>query len=367
MSTPARVLISGYYGFGNAGDEAMLGGLAAGLREVAPGSELVVLSGDPESTMREHGLVAVPRNLRSAWRQAKATDLLISGGGGLLQDATSWRSPLYYLAVIGAARRVGKPVAFVGQSVGPPKRRWVRWAVQRELARVQVIAVRDTHSREALLRLGVMRDVQVTADLAFLLPAPTPESMAKAREKAGLKAPEEPALGIALRPRVGVAQDEELAERLGAEIGLVSAQLGLRPVFLSMQPSQDVAFARTAASTVAQGEPLVAPAMTAQELLALITSCDLVVGMRLHALAFAALGAVPLVGISYDPKVDGLLEELGLARASSVERLDLRGLAREMRHAWEEREARAEALASRREALRAAARRNVELALAALR
>ncbi|MBN1460212.1 MAG: polysaccharide pyruvyl transferase CsaB [Armatimonadetes bacterium] len=366
MSASPRILISGYYGYANAGDEAMLGGLAAGFREVAPEAELVVLSGDPESTIREHGLMAVPRDLRSAWHHARTSDLLISGGGGLLQDATSWASPFYYLAVIRVARRARKPVAFIGQSIGPLSRSWIRWAVRRELAGVRVIAVRDVQSRQALLGLGLAREVEVTADLAFLLPPPTPEIVAMVRQKVGLEGDDEPVLGVALRPRVGYGADEELAERLGAEIGVAAEQLGLRPVFLPMQPSQDSAFARTAASTVSRGAPLVAPGLTAAELHGLVTSCDLLVGMRLHSLVFATLGAVPYVGISYDPKVDGLLETLGLTPATSVQQLDLKALAREIKRTWEDRDARKGELARKRESLRAAARRNVELALSVL-
>jgi len=232
---------------------------------------------------------------------------------------------------------------------------------------VHVIAVRDTQSRQALLGLGLAREVEVTADLAFLVPPPTPETVALVREKAGLQSDGEPVLGVALRPRVGAGADEGFAERLGAEIGLVADELGLRPVFLPMHPSEDVPFARTAASTVSRGAPLVAPALTAAELHALVASCDLVVGMRLHSLVFAALAAVPFLGISYDPKVDGLLETLGLTPATSVNQLDLRALMREMKRTWENRDARSGELALKRESLRAAARRNIELAVAALR
>ncbi|MGE5599608.1 MAG: polysaccharide pyruvyl transferase family protein, partial [Bacteroidota bacterium] len=38
-----------------------------------------------------------------------------------------------------------------------------------------------------------------------------------------------------------------------------------------------------------------------------------VLGMRLHALIFAALAGVPPVGLAYDPKVTAFLARLGLA------------------------------------------------------
>jgi polysaccharide pyruvyl transferase WcaK-like protein len=88
--------------------------------------------------------------------------------------------------------------------------------------------------------------------------------------------------------------------------------------------------------------------------------------MRLHSLVFAAMGAVPCVGISYDPKVDGLLETFGMTAATSVKQLDLKAVVREMKQTWDNREARKDELALKRDALRAAAHRNIELALAAL-
>jgi polysaccharide pyruvyl transferase WcaK-like protein len=102
-----RAVISGYYGFGNVGDEAILAGLLQGFRELAPEATLTVLSGDPAATEAEHGVPAWPRGVRHAASAIRQADLLVSGGGGLLQDATSWRSPLYYLWVLQMARKRG--------------------------------------------------------------------------------------------------------------------------------------------------------------------------------------------------------------------------------------------------------------------
>ena len=44
----SKILISGYYGFANAGDEAMLTAIIESLRQVEKNVELTVLSGNPE-------------------------------------------------------------------------------------------------------------------------------------------------------------------------------------------------------------------------------------------------------------------------------------------------------------------------------
>lgn len=94
-----QVVISGYYGFGNVGDEAVLAAILQQLTHLWPKARYTVLSGNPPATMQEHGVEAISRHdlgsLGSALSSRKA--VLISGGGTLFQDMTSSRSLYYYL------------------------------------------------------------------------------------------------------------------------------------------------------------------------------------------------------------------------------------------------------------------------------
>ena len=106
-----KILISGYYGFNNIGDEFILRTVIDNLREKLPGAEITVLSQDPAATMDKYQVNAAPRmSLRSIFRCVVQCDLLLSGGGSLLQDHTSTRSLLYYLSVMALARLRGKKV-----------------------------------------------------------------------------------------------------------------------------------------------------------------------------------------------------------------------------------------------------------------
>ncbi len=366
MSPPPRALVSGYYGFGNAGDEAILAGLVHGLRELAPEVELTVLSGDPAATESEHGVRAAPRGLASARLLARQCDLLISGGGGLLQDVTSWRSPLYYLGVMRLAGAAGVPVACVGHGIGPLRRRLIRRLTGRILSRVDALAVRDLTSERTLRRLGVDRDIEVTADLAFLLPRPTQEAVALARRKAGLPPDGPPAALVALRPLGLGAPGRELAPPLAEAIGGACDRAGLRPVLVPMQPMQDTAFAERVAEQMPCEAQVVARQMSACELLALTGSCDLVIAMRLHALIFAAICGLPPAAISYDPKVEALMDQLGLEPAASAEGFDGAALARAIADTWAARADISARLRLTTKRLYDASRRNVDLALALL-
>ena len=365
MTRPPRLLVSGYYGFGNAGDEAILAGLTEGLRERAPEAELTVLSGNPAATEREHGVRAVSRGLGSAFLRGRESDLLVSGGGGLLQDATSWRSPLYYLTVMRLARAAGVPVACVGQGIGPLHRGFVRRLVRNGLSRVEAIAVRDQASQEALRELGVRRPVEVTADLAFLLPRPKAEATTRAWAKAGLSEEAKPAVAIALRRPPGEPK-AGLAASLAGPIGEACERLGLHPVLLPMQPGADGELAEEVAAALPMAAAVVRAGLSAREMLALVGGCELVIGMRLHALIFAAICAVPPVAISYDPKVEALMGELGLSAAGSAGALDEEALGRAIHSTWDSREEIGRRVAEAGERLRSSARRNVEIVLSLL-
>ncbi len=365
MKAAPRFLVSGYYGFGNAGDEAILGGLLEGFRQVMPEAELTVSSGNPAETISEHGVLAVPRGLGSVRKRLRLSDVLISGGGGLLQDVTSWRSPLYYLAVVQLAVLARRPVAFVGQSIGPLKRHWVRSLVRRGLSTVGAIAVRDELSRETIERLGLSSGVETTADLAFILPRPTEAEIAAARSKAGVAKVSDPLAAVSLRRLPGGNEDGRVLQA-AAIIGRACGEIGLRPLLIPLQSPRDFDLAQAAAAEMATSSAIVAPPLRAREILALMASCRLVIAMRLHALIFAALCTVPLVALSYDPKVDGLMEHLGLAPAMSMDRLDADQLRRAIVDVWGNRDELREALVARAANLRLRALRNVEIAVSLL-
>ena len=97
VTTSKKLVISGYYGFNNSGDEAVLKSILTALQEESQRSnvtiEPIVLSINPEWTTSMYGVRAVHRMKLKEVREAlKESDGLISGGGSLLQDATGLKS-----------------------------------------------------------------------------------------------------------------------------------------------------------------------------------------------------------------------------------------------------------------------------------
>ena len=173
-----RFLLSGYYGYDNAGDEAVLAAILAHISAQAPGSEFVATSGAPEVTTKLHagadyGLRCVARDdFAGLWREIKQCDVFISGGGSLLQDVTSLRNIVYYTGLMRLAQLARKPVMVYAQGIGPLKRplsqKLTRIALQHKNTRI--IAVRDPDSKALLEKIGVRKNIEVTADPVWALP-----------------------------------------------------------------------------------------------------------------------------------------------------------------------------------------------------
>jgi polysaccharide pyruvyl transferase CsaB len=344
------VVISGYYGFRNAGDEAILAALIDGLREAT----LVVLSGAPELTRREHGVEAVRRDDPAAVLAAlHGADLVISGGGSLLQDTTGPGSIPYYLGIVAAARALGRPVMIYSHGVGPIRSAWGR-ACLRVLDGVALITTRDEESASLLRACGVHRPVvEVTADGALALPRPARGSLHPVLPPGG-----RPLIGFAVRAwnrghhlEVLSRAADRIVERLGGTV-----------VLLPLQRPGDLEASRRVAAHMSHPAWIIDAEFPPRDWPRVFAGLDGLVGMRLHALIFAALAGVPFVAISYDPKVDHFVQSLGAGPALPLDAVTPEGLADAVEVAWTPSPAVRFRLESRLETLQARARRNIELA-----
>ena len=165
-----RIVIAGYHGFGNTGDEAILQATLGEFRRVAPGLEFTVLSSNPPLTAATYGVRSILRtDPRAIIREMKASDMFLLGGGSLLQDVTSTRSLLYYLGLLWCGKRfTGKAMVFAN-GLGPINMPLGRLLSREVLESVDLITLRDRDSADTLRSLGVSRQPIITADPAFML------------------------------------------------------------------------------------------------------------------------------------------------------------------------------------------------------
>ncbi|MGH7736745.1 MAG: polysaccharide pyruvyl transferase CsaB [Candidatus Tyrphobacter sp.] len=295
-----RLLLSGYYGFGNLGDEAILDVIVAQIKRVLPNVHLDVLSAAPQETAQRLGVEATQRwEVRSVRESIERADALLSGGGGLLQSATSLRSLLYYAGIIRQGVRRGIKTMIFAQSIGPLDGMGTL-AVRRLCRGVNRATVRDERSRALLSSLLPQTPVERTADPVFLYDAP-PANL----ELEGLGPASQPYAIVSVREAPGF--NASLATIARAVDRLASR--GLRVAFLPLGGARD-AGAATSVIRACESAPMLLPQPTLARAAAILGGAALVVGMRLHALVLAARACVPFVAIPYDPKIDALVEDL---------------------------------------------------------
>ncbi len=358
---PPKVLVSGYYGFHNAGDEAILYALVDGLRSLRPDVEITVLSQDPAHTARTYGVAAVRRaDLKAVAGAMRKTDLFISGGGGLLQDTTSLASLQYYLGLIVLARLMGRKVFLYAQGIGPLRSRVGRVLTSAVLNRVNMITVRDEESGGLLEAIGVSKPpVKVTADPVLGLELKREWVEKGRRILAGLGLEPGKLAGVSVRPWPG---QETVISRIAGLAEWLDSR-GWRVVLLPFHRRVDREACLQVAARTTAGVTVVNDEMSVGELAGVCAHLGLAVGMRLHFLVFASLAGVPPVAIAYDPKVERFLERLGLQTALPVEGLTLRGLQGKVEYVINNLEALREQVAQRVEVLRRESRLTAELAL----
>ena len=356
-----RIVISGYYGFGNSGDEAILAALIAELQRRLPAAQLTVLSAAPQATTSQYGVAAVARwSPQAVWRALRGAELLISGGGGLIQDTTSALSPLYYLAILRLARLVGVPYMIFAQGIGPLRSHLVRRATARCFRRAAAITVRDEQSAQLLAELGLTApQPEVTADPAVLLAPCPPARTRRLLAERGL-APGTPVVGLALRSWPGT----DVARPAAALIRHIREAYSAQALLIPFQPEQDLSLAWQVAGEAKGHARILEPAVTPQELRGVISRLDLLVSMRLHGLIFAAAAEVPALAVVYDPKVAAFAGRAGqpMMGLSDLEAERLIGAVAQL---WESRAQGSGARHQAAEDLRRAAARNFDI-LAAL-
>ncbi|MGE5654710.1 MAG: polysaccharide pyruvyl transferase CsaB [Bacillota bacterium] len=360
----ARVVISGYYGFNNVGDEAILIAMKEALLRQDPSLEITVLSANPQLTESQYGLRAVGRaDLFPVLKALREADLLISGGGSLLQDVTSHRSLRYYLSIMTLARMVGCPVMLYAQGIGPIGNSYNRWLTRFVLNRVALVTVRDAASADELRSLGVERPpVHVTADPVVALPPAATEVGAEILRQAGveLEAPE-PLVGVSVRAWPG---REHLTTEAAEALDRLIERERVRLVFIPMHFPEDLEMTNSLRRVMRHGDEtkVLSNRYHAQELLSAVGHLDLLVAVRLHALIFAAVMNVPAVAISYDPKVDRFADLVGQPLAGSYEQMSGEELYQAMARTLSERQAIKQKLAVTVADLQAAALQNARLA-----
>ncbi len=360
------VMISGYYGFHNSGDDSILSAIISNLRKKCPNIRITVLSKNPQETSKIHGVDAVDRfNIYRILKALRKTKLLISGGGSLLQDVTSSASLYYYLAVMRLAKLCGAKVMLYANGIGPiSKKRNIRY-VKRVVSKTDLVTLREKNSRDELQ--GIIEKsipVFVTADPVYALENEEGRLVDEAICKSGISGKAEFFI-IALRE--WKYSDKEIEAKVAEFADAVSQKHGIVPLVMPMQDVFDKEISARIAEKINSKCGLLACGLPPQTMLGVVKRAKFVVGMRLHTLIYAVKNSVPAIALDYDPKVDAVMESVGQGFSMKVENIDVEKLCLLADEIIENREEICSRLSEKSQQYSVLAGKNVEMAIDLLR
>ena len=291
------ILICGYYGYGNMGDETMLSVVIRELLSKTPSLRLCVLSADARKTSECLGVDAVPRFDPRRIAEAMARSrMLLFGGGNLLQDKTSTHSLLYYTHILRAAKKRGLKIYVYANGIGPILRKRNGARAAEALALADAVSLRDKDSLAFVNALPYTKSARLTFDPAILA------------ERSAFPIPDGNYF-------VAVPKRTVPADQLARLISLLAQKTGMTPVLVSMYDGQDTRHVGRIASQT--GARICRP-KNAGECISLFSSARLVISSRLHALVYATAAACPMMGYSDDRKLFSYLESIGLGSADPL-------------------------------------------------
>jgi polysaccharide pyruvyl transferase CsaB len=295
------VFVIGYYGSNNLGDELLLHETLKLLESYFDRNHLTVLSYSMKDTTKIHGVKSVSRNnFFKIMKTIRKSDIVIGGGGSMLQNVTSNRSLFYYLWLLNYSTFNKKVVALIGNGIGPIHGELQTKLAKNILKKLSYIHLRDKKSFEWLKAQNVT-SIDSGTDLALNQAGPLEKKWGKN-------------VFINIRKWPNTLHLKSLMRTF--KVYLEDA--GYQVTFISMQKGNDDV-AMTGLKNVRNFE-------TPEALMQVIKTGDFMIGMRLHFLILAANYGIPFIGLSYDPKVSYFCDLFNQTYFDNLEKLTLEDL-----------------------------------------
>lgn len=292
-----KYIVSGYIGFDNFGDEAIASVLIQKLKK-AGAEKITYISSKPKKTSEIHGVNSC--SMLGFLPSLIKSDILISGGGSLLQDKTSLKSLIYYLLVIFSALVLRKKVQIYAQGIGPINSKLGQIFTKLLLKRVNEITVRDKKSQELLNKWGIP---------SLLVKDPVFDMEIPQNDKKDI-------LGVQLRAFDGV--DEIFLDNLARAITKYFPHKKIQ--IISLQDRIDLEVCNNfekILKTKGLFDVEVLSSLSINEAIDIISSLEYLIAMRFHANVIGVKSEVKTLAINYDPKVEKLAEEYHLPLINS--------------------------------------------------
>ncbi len=304
------VTLSGYYGFNNCGDDALLYAIIRDLKNKNDNIRINVLSARPKNTKLAYQVDSQFRfDFFALKRLLQNTKMLINGGGSLIQDATSSKSLWYYLYVMKLAKKCGCKLFVYANGIGPIKDKNLLHA-SKVLRQSDYITLREPASLAVLERLNVTSvPTELTADPAV--------SLCGAR-KSRIDLILRDCVGDTNKRLIGVSvrdwdkNDPQFAKKMASVLDAITEKYDVHVLFIPMKYPDDLKPSQRIAAIMRNRSYILTHQYSFDEIIGIISRTDLVIAMRLHSLIFSVSAGIPAVGIIYDPKINGFLDYAGI-------------------------------------------------------
>jgi polysaccharide pyruvyl transferase CsaB len=297
-----RILISGYYGFDNLGDEAIIGSMIKMIKTMYEDIEITVLSNKAEQTSSLYGVESIYRyDIFKIMSAMKRSDMFISGGGSLLQDVTSMKTVPYYLGLIFLAKVFNLRTIFFAQGVGPLNSKFNRFLVSKILNNMDYISVRDKDSKNLLGKIGLSSDViNITDDPVYGLYNELDKKIEFEQEEINK-------IGVSIRSW----NDNSYIKSIATFLNNLNQEKNFSVEILTFHKGEDIIMSNRLKKMLKMNLEIVDYTDNFSKIKDIYSTFDLFIGVRFHSLVFAAVNLVPFIGISYDPKVTSLIKDFG--------------------------------------------------------
>ncbi len=291
-----RAVLSGYFGFKNFGDEAILNQIISKLQSLR--YSVTVISSNPDYTKSQFKHIRCVKtfDITNIAGFISKSDVLISGGGSLLQDVTSFKSLIYYLFIIFLGIFFNKKVIIFAQGIGPINNSLGAFLAKTLLKRCSYVSVRDKKSHDLLKNWGI--NSELLCDPIFSLNIGNCEKTET----------------VAVQLRNFKTLTNDFIERLAQET--INNFPDKNIEIYSFQDSVDLEVCKTFEKNLkmlnSEINTKIYSALTNSEIIEKLSKAEYLIAMRFHAIIIGLLSKTKILGINYDTKVERICEEFAV-------------------------------------------------------
>ncbi len=290
-----KYVISGYYGYNNSGDDALLSTVYRDIREINKDNEVVILTKEGHDYNFKNVSFVNRFNIFKTMKSIRKSDVLVMGGGSLLQDRTSNRSLYYYLLIIYLGSVFKKKIYLYSNGIGSIKKGFNTWLTKNIVNKVNIITFRDRESYEYMKWIGLDKPKLIlTADSVFSM-----EYTPKIKER-------QKRVAFIVREWTGRS---EYSTKLASFADYLNDKYGLESVFVPLKVPQDIEIIKLVQSKMKSKSSLII-LDEHREVIDYLSESYLVISMRFHGLIYSSIAGTISLGLSYDKKVDSICKML---------------------------------------------------------